>query len=169
MQSEHPPMTPNTPAQTPLRTHPVLVVLDPEQPNTTLENVFQHADLVDRDLHFLLVYPTKEYEARRRARIEAGITTPFAISHLEAEARQRALHLGHEWHGGTNGTVTAMGRVGRLRDRVGEIVEENGYEEIYLDPTPQSSWQRLRGRIDAASSVVGSLPEVTFLAVDSRD
>ncbi|MFB6132707.1 MAG: hypothetical protein ABEJ44_04805 [Halanaeroarchaeum sp.] len=162
-------MTTMTHANARTRTQPVLVVLDPENPDGTLENVLRHPDLVDRELHFLLVYPTKEYETRRRARIEVGVTSPYAITHLEDEARRRALHLGYQWLGTKDGTVFAFGRVGPIPDQVRDIVEKYGYDQVYLDPKPRSIWQRVLGRIDEATSLARTLPDITLMAQDSGE
>ena len=145
-----------------------LVVLDGADPSSTLRAALQHIDLQNGRVRLLLVYPTAEYEARRRERIAAGLTTPYTIGQLEEEARLVALRTGHEWHrssGGefeatSGGEFEAIGAVGRLTDCVRRVVEDNECTLIYFAPTKRSMWQRILGG-DEVGALARALPAST--------
>ena len=137
-----------------------LVVLDGADPSSTLRAALQHIDLQNGRVHLLLVYPTAEYEARRRERIAAGLTTPYTVGQLEEEARLLALRTGHEWHRSSGGEFEAIGAVGRLTDCVRRVVEDNECTLIYFAPTKRSMWQRILGG-DEVGALARALPAST--------
>lgn len=144
-----------------------LVVLDPNAPSTALRAVLQHPAVSDGDIHLLVVFPTAEYEARRRARVQAGVTAPYTIDHLEAEAQRIAQRTGREWLDPAGIAFEPIGAVGRLRDCVRTAAEDRGYTHVYVPATRRTLRQRLLGVGDNPSTLFGILPTgITVVPVD---
>lgn len=136
-----------------------LVVLDPVDPAGTLQAALHDSATADGDLDLLLVVPTAEYERRRRDRIDAGVSGPYSIDHLEEEARRIARRAGHEVLDTEDAEFVAMGSVGRPRDRIREAVAEHGYERVYVPPERRSVLERLLGGSDLAAALPRALPD----------
>lgn len=144
-----------------------LVVLDPDIASTTLRATLEHPEVNDGDLHLLVVFPTAEYEARRRARLEANVTAPYTIDHLEAEARRIAQQAGRAWLDPAGVAFEPMGAVGRLRDCVQTAVEDRGPTHVFVASTQRTFWQRLLGVEDRSAMLAEVLPAVvTVVPVD---
>lgn len=143
-----------------------LVVLDPDAASTTLRATLKHREVVDGALHLLVVFPTAEYDARRRARLEASVTAPYTIDHLEAEARRIAQQAGREWLDPAGVAFEPMGAVGRLRDCVQTAVEDRGSTHVFVAATRRTLRQRLLGVEDRSAMLAKVLPaEVTVVPV----
>ena len=144
-----------------------LVVLDPNAPSTTLRAALQHPAVSEGEVHLLVVFPTAEYEARRRARIQAGVTAPYTIDHLETEAQRIAQRTGREWLAPAGIAFQPIGAVGRLRDCVWTAAEDREYTHVYVPATRRTLRQRLLGVGDNPSALAGTLPTViTVVPVD---
>lgn len=144
-----------------------LVVLDPNDPSTTLRAVLQHPGVNDGDLALLVVFPTAEYQARRRARLAAGVTAPYTIDHLEMDARRIAHRAGCEWIDPTGVEFEAIGAVGRLQDCVRMVVAARGYTQVYILPPRRTVWQRILGDADSSAALTRVLPtSVTVVSVE---
>lgn len=144
-----------------------LVVLDPDHPGTALRATLEYLDR-HGDLYLLVVFPMAEYEARRRARREAGVTAPYTIDHLEAEARRIAHGVGREWLDPAGAEFEAVGAVGRPRDCVQMAVEERGCTRVFVAAPQRTLWQRLLGVQDLPTTLIRVLPTVvTIVSVDS--
>ena len=152
MHPDHPPTTPTT--------NRVLVVLDPDDPETTLRAVVREADPTTTEFHLLLVYPTAEYEARRAARLDAGITGPYAIDQLAEAARYTARRVGHEYLGPDTVGFEALGAVGRTRDCIERAVRDADYGRVYVAEESRSVWQRLLGVERLSTALARVLPDV---------
>ena len=137
-----------------------LVVLDPHAPSATLRAALQHPDLSHGRLSLLVVFPTAEYEARRRARLEADVTAPYTIEHLEMEARRIALRVGREWIDPTGVEFDSLGAVGRIRDSVRRVLEDREYTHVYVGRSPRTFWQRLRRVEDRSTMLTRVLPKI---------
>lgn len=140
-----------------------LVVLDPEAPSTSLRSAIEHLPVSDGELHLLVVFPTEEYEARRRARLQAGVTTPYTIDHLEAEAQRMAQQAGREWLDPACVAFEPIGAVGRLSDSVQTAVEDSGSTHIYVPATKHTHWQRLLGVEGLSTALARVLPPVVSI------
>lgn len=144
-----------------------LVVLDPDSPLTTLRAALQHTEVDNGEVDLLVVFPTAEYETRRRARLESGVTAPYTIDHLEVEAERIARRAGREWLGPMGVEFEPTGAVGRLRDCVRTAVEERGYTSVYVAAPRRTLWRRLLGVEDVSTALAGILPTVvTVVPVD---
>lgn len=145
-----------------------LVVLDPDAPSTTLWAALQHPDVTDGALDLLVVLPTAEYEARRRARFEADVTAPYTIDHLEAEARRIAQRAGREWLDPIGVEFEPLGAVGRLRNSIRATVEDRGDTRVYVAAPERPIWKRVFGFEEFSASLAGVLPTaVTVVPVDA--
>lgn len=144
-----------------------LVVLDPDAPSATLRAALQRPDVAEGELTLLVVFSISEYEARRRARIEAGVTAPYTIDHLEMEAQRIAQLAGREWLDPANVEFEAMGAVGRRRDCVRTTVEAQGCTCVYVRRLRRTLWQRFLRVEDLSAVLTRSLPAtVTVVSVD---
>jgi hypothetical protein len=141
-------------------TRRVLVVLDPDDPETTLRALIREADPTTTEFHLLLVYPTEEYEARRSARIDAGVPGPYTIDQLAGEARRVAQRVGSEYLGIEEVGFEALGAVGSTSDCVRRAVREANYSRIYLVEEPRPIWQRLLGTERISAVLARTLPTV---------
>lgn len=145
----------------------ILVVLNPDDPAATLRAVMRDPATINAKFHLIVVFPTAEYEARRQARIDAGITGPYTIDHLIDEARSIALRVGRTYLDTDDGGFEAMGAVGRTRDRVNEAVQNHDYGRVYAAERPRPAWQRLLGVGRLSTELVRVLPDVvTVVSVD---
>lgn len=153
------PMYPPHPHTTEPSTSHVLVVLDPDDPETTLRAVVREADPVVTAFHLLLVYPTAEYEARRRARHDAGAPGPYTIDHLAEEARRVAERLGRAYLADAAG-VEALGAVGGTRDCVRRAARDTECSRVYVAEDSRSIWQRLLGVERLSMELSEMLPDV---------
>lgn len=144
-----------------------LVVLDPAYPEATLRAALAHPDAAGT-VHLLTVFPTAEYEARRRDRAAAGVIAPYTVSHLETEARRLARRAGRRWLGTPGVDFEAFGAVGSTRDRVLAAVAERGYDRVFVAAPQRTIWQRLLGRADLSTAIARVLPTVVTV-VPVRD
>lgn len=144
-----------------------LVVLDADAPSATLRAALQYPGVAEGELTLLVVFPVSEYEARRRARIEAGVTAPYTIDHLEMEARRIAQLAGREWLDPANVEFEAIGAVGRRRDCVRTAVEAQECSRVYLGKSRRTLWQRFLRIEDLSAVLTRTLPAtVTVVSVD---
>lgn len=144
-----------------------LVILDPDAPSATLRAALQHPDVAEGEITLLVVFPTSEYEARRRARIEAGVTAPYTIDHLEMEAQRIGQRAGREWLDPARVEFEAMGAVGRRRDCVRMAVVARGCTRVYVGKSRRTLWQRFLRIEDLSVVLTRTLPAtVTVVSVD---
>lgn len=136
-----------------------LVVLNSASPEDILEIVLDARSIPDSAVDLMLVYPTAEYESRRRARIEAGVTITYTVEHLEEAARRTAEGVGRKWLDSDTALIGAYGGVGRLADRVNEVVRDGGHSVVYADYIPPTRWQRLFGVGDVSRKLAEKLPD----------
>lgn len=137
-----------------------LVVLDPDAPGTTLRRIVPDA-AVDEPLYLLVVYPDSEYERRRRAHGEAGVTAGRGVHDLADDACRVAERAGERCLG-PEADFEAMGAVGPRRERVAEAVEERGVERVCLPGThgPHGTLrERVRALLGLSSVLDRKLPE----------
>lgn len=145
----------------------VLVVLNPDDPAATLRAAMRDPATIDAKFHLLAVFPTAEYEARRRARIVAGVSAPYTIDHLIEEARIIAHRAGRSYLDVDDGGFAAMGAVGRTRDCVNEAVRNHDFGRVYVAERPRPAWQRVLGVGSLSTELVRVLPDVvTVVSVD---
>lgn len=156
--SEEYTMTNNTPTAITSQNERTLVVLNSASPEAILDCVVDTRSIPDSAVDLILVYPTAEYESRRRARIDAGVTTPYTIEHLEEDARRTADRMGREWIDSETVSVGAYGGVGRVADRVNEVVRDRGHSVVCADNTMPTRWQQLFGAIDISRKLAEKLP-----------
>ncbi|MEF8843113.1 MAG: hypothetical protein V5A62_16060 [Haloarculaceae archaeon] len=83
-------MSTDGPPQTESPTNSILVVLDAEDPEPTLQAVVEETDATTVEMDGLAVYPTVEYEVRRRARCDADVPGPYTLDQPPEEARRVA-------------------------------------------------------------------------------
>lgn len=140
------------------QTAKVLVVLTPDNPEASLRTALSHPSTATEIVDVILVFPTKEYEQRRRARIAGGISTPYTVDHLAEEAQHIAQRVGCEFLGMVGVDFQAVGGVGRTRDLVVDAVRDHGYTRIYVASPRQTLWERLLGTDDMAASIARVLP-----------
>lgn len=152
-------MTNNTPTAVTSQDERTLVVLNSASPEAILDIEPDARSIPDPAVDLMLVYPTAEYESRRRARIEAGVTTPYTVEHLEDEARRTAAGVGRKWLDSEPASIDAYGGVGRLADRVNDVVRDRGHSIVYTDYTPPTRWQRLFGVSDVSRKLAETLPD----------
>lgn len=138
----------------------ILVVLDFDDPATTLRAVMGDPATIDAEFHLLMVVPMAEYEARRRARIDAGVTGPYTVDHLTEEAHDIAQRVGCEYLDTDGAGFEAIGAVGRTRDYVSKAVRTHDYGRVYVAERPRPVWQRLLGVKDLPTELVRALPDV---------
>lgn len=151
---------------TALATDKTLLVLNPADPSTTLRAALGHPETANSDLSLLVIFPTAEYEARRRARYEAGVATPYTIEHLEDEAQRIARRVGEEWLGSAD-RFEARGAVGRPRDCVCAAVKELAVGRVFIPTSQRTIWQRLFGGLDLPTDLGRVLStEVSIVSVD---
>lgn len=144
-----------------------LVVLDPNDPSTTLRAVLQQHDTCEDRLTLLVVFSTAEYEARRRARVEAGVTAPYTIDHLEMDARHIADRAGREWIDPRGFGFEAMGGVGRVQDCIRRATADKAYRHVFVAESPRTVWQRLLRIEGPVAMLTRVLPtSVTTVPVD---
>jgi hypothetical protein len=144
-----------------------LVVLDPDHPEASLRAAFGHLGANDRAFDLLVVYPMARFEARREELLEAGATAPYAVSDLEAEARQLAWRVGHHWLAPLGVEFEALGAVGRVHDCVRLVVAEREHARVYVEVPERTLWQRLRGVADRATALGDALStDVSVVSVD---
>lgn len=153
MHTDHP----TAPARTTSR---VLVVLDPDDPETPLRAIIREADPTTTEFHLLLVYPTAEYEARRGARLDADVPGSYTIDHLAEEARRVAQRVGNEYLGADAVGFEALGAVGRTRDCVRHAVRDAEYSRVYLVEESRSIWQQFLGTERLSAVLARTLPAV---------
>lgn len=143
-----------------------LVLLDPDHPERTVRGALRDPATLAGVLTLLFVYPTAEYEARRRARAAAGVPGEYTIGHLETAAELRARTVGRDWLSAAGHEYAARGAVGRVRDCVVGAVVAEGYTRVYVDDVRPRWWQRLLGAESLAATLERSLPpEVAVLPV----
>lgn len=146
----------------------ILVVLDPDDPATTHRAILHDAVVTGGDLHLLVAFPTAEYEARRRARMAAGVPGPYTIDHLAMEGRRIAQRVGREWLGSDGPNFQVTGTVGKLHDCVRDAVREYGHTRVYVAALQRSLWQRLLGDTDMSPALARVLPDhVTVISINS--
>ncbi|MDX1747051.1 MAG: hypothetical protein R3324_14030 [Halobacteriales archaeon] len=138
----------------------VLIVLNPGDPVGTVRSVLREVDPSNVGCHLLLVYPTAEYEARRRGRIETGVNAPYTIDHLADEARQTAARVGKDWIDGIGADFEAMGYVGRTRDAVLGAARRYHYDRIYVPRSNPSIWSRILSSDPLPDELGRALPAV---------
>lgn len=138
----------------------ILVVLDPDDPETTLRAVVREVDPATTEFHLLLVYPTTEYEARRHARLDAGVPGSYTIDHFAEEARRVAQRVGDEYLGADAVGSEALGAVGRTPDCVRRVVRDADYSRVYVARESRSIWQRLLGDEHLSAALVRALPDI---------
>lgn len=144
-----------------------LFVLDPVVPSTVLRAALRDSRVSDGEIHLLAVFPPAEYQARRRARIDANLTATYTVDSLEEEARRIARQAGREWLGPTGVEFESMGAVGRLRDTVRRAVEDRGCTHVYVVIPRRTLWQRLLGTQDLSTTLARILPtDVIVVSVD---
>lgn len=151
-------MQADEPTKTESTTTSILIVLDPDDPDTTLQAVVQDADANAAEIHVMRVFPTAEYEQRRRDRIDAGVPGPYTIEQLTNEARRIARRVGREYLGPDG--FEAMGAVGRNRDCIRRAVRTHDYDRVYVADHQHSIWQRLLGVADLSTELTRALPDV---------
>lgn len=139
-------------------TNRVLVVLNPDDPDTTLQAVVRETGTSDAEFHLLVVFPTAEYEARRRARIDAGVTAPYTLDSLAEEGRRIARRVGRGYLGPDG--IEPMGAVGDTPDCIRRAVQTDDYSRIYVTERPHSIWQRLLGVETLSAELTRVLPDV---------
>lgn len=133
----------NEPTTTESTTDSILVVLDSDDPETALQTVVQDANAQATEFHLLTVFPTAEYEERRRQRNDAGVPGPYNLEHLTQEARRIARRAGREYLDPDE--FIAMGAVGRKRECIRRAVREHDYNKVYVAEQSQTIWQQLLG------------------------
>lgn len=144
-----------------------LVVLDPEDPSSTIRGVLQQHDTCQDRLSLMVVFPTAEYEARRRARIEAGVTAPYSIDHLEMDARQIADRTGREWIDPQGFGFEAIGAVGSVQNCIRQATAERAFRNVFVAESQRTVWQRLIRMEDPVARLTRDLPpSVTVVPVD---
>lgn len=139
----------------------VLVVLDADDPDATLRAVVPEldgSDASDAELHLLAVFPTTEYEHRRHARLDAGVSGPYTLEHLAEEARRIARRVGREYLAPDG--FEAMGAVGGTCDCIRAAVDEHDYGQVYVADEPRPTWQRILGSEDLSTELTRVLPDV---------
>lgn len=141
-------------------TEDTLVVLDADDPETTLQAVIQETDPATGTVDLLAVYPTAEYEERRRARIDAGVTAPYTIEHLADEARKIAEEVGREYLGPDAARGEAMGAVGGTRACIRRAVRDADYSQVFVPEEAHAVWQRLLGVESLSTELTRVLPDV---------
>lgn len=154
-------MTYNTPTAVTSNSERTLVVLNSASPEAILEIVLDARRIPDSEIDLMVVYPTAEYEARRRARLEAGVTTPYTVEHLAEDAQRTADRVGREWIDSDTVQLGAYGGVGRVEDRVNEVVRDRGHSVVYADYRPPTRWQQLFGVVDVSRTLGETLPAET--------
>lgn len=166
----------NEPPTTESNTDSILVVLDTDDPETPLQTVVQDPDAQATEFHLLTVFPTAEYEERRRERKEAGVPGPYNLEHLTQDARRIARRAGREYLDPDE--FEPMGAVGRKRDCIRRAVREHDYNKVYVAEQSQTIWQRLLGVADLSTELtpvlsdgipVVSIDDVGGLATDGYD
>lgn len=153
MPTDHPPQTESP-------TNSVLVVLDADDPEPTLQAVIEETDAATTEIHLLAVYPTAEYEARRHTRCDAGVPGPYTLDQLAEEARRVAQRVGREYLGPDPNGLDAMGAVGGTRECVRRAVHEADYSRVYVAERSRSFWQRLVGVETISTELADLLPDV---------
>lgn len=141
-------------------TDSILVVLDADDPDTTLRAVIKETDVASTTVHLLAVYPTAEYEKRRRDRLEAGVPGPYTLDHLADEARRVARRAGREYLGSDPAAYEAMGAVGDKPDCIRRTAQDADYRRIFVAEHSQSIWQQLLGVESISTEVTRTLPDV---------
>lgn len=147
----------------------VLVVLTPENPEESLKNALAEPTMVPDSADVILVLPTAEYEARRRARIEAGVDSPYSIDQLAEEARAIAKRVGCEYLGLVGVDFEAIGGVGRTRDLVIDAVRENEYTKVFVSSPRRTIWQRLLGSEETTTDIASGLQGIEVVPVPVGD
>jgi hypothetical protein len=153
MPTDHPPQTESP-------TDRILVVLDADDPEPTLQAVVEETDATAAEVDLLAVYPTAEYEARRRARCDADAPGPYTLDQLAEEARRVARRAGREYLGPDPDGLDAMGAVGGRRECVRRAVRESDYSRLYVAERSRSFWQRLVGVETISTELARLLPDV---------
>lgn len=138
----------------------ILVVLNTDDPGTTLRAVVREIDAAAAEFHILLVFPTAEYEERRHARIDAGVPGPYTIDHLTEDARRIAQRVGREYLGPDAEGFEAMGAVGDKHDYIRKATRKHDYSRVYVAEQSHSIWQRLLGVEDLSTKLTRTLPDV---------
>lgn len=155
------------PTTTDATSDPILVVLDTDDPETTLQAVVEETDAAAAAFHVLMVFPTAEYEERRRARVDAGVPGPYTIEHLTEDARRIAQRVGREYLGPDAEGFEAMGAVGGKRDCIRKAARTHEYRRVYVAEQPHSIWQQLLGAEDLSTELTRALPDVvSVVSVD---
>ena len=112
------------------------------------------------------MFPTAEYEERRRARIDAGATAPYMTDQFAEEARHIAQRVGCEFLGIVGVDFEAIGGVDRTEDLVIDAVRDHGYTKVYVASPRRTLWQRLFGTSDLATRIAhAGPPGMTVVAV----
>lgn len=146
----------------------ILVVLDVDDPERTLQAVVQETDATAAEVHLLMVFPTAEYEERRRARIDADVPGPFTIEHLTQDARRIARRVGREYLGSDAERFEALGVVGNRRRCIQRVVRTHEYSQVYVPEQSHSIWQQLLGVEDLSTELTRVLPDVvSVVSVDN--
>lgn len=153
-------MHPDPPTTTDPPTNSILVVLDADDPDATLQAVIRETAATDASYHLLAVYSTAEYSARRCARIDAGVPCDYTRDQLADEARRVANRVAREYFGPNADGVDATGAVGEKRDCIRRAVREADYDQVYVAEEPHSIWQRLLGVEQLSTELTRILPDV---------
>lgn len=146
----------------------VLVVLDEDDPASTLRASLRDTDPTRAAYHLLMVVPTRSYEAKRRAIADADVPWKYTIVQARENARQNAQRVGREFFGDGSDSFRATGAVGREREEIRQIVRTHDFTTVFVPDRERSLLQRFLGGGDLAATLEGSLPDgVSVETVDT--
>lgn len=137
----------------------ILVVLDPDDPRRTVRAAMRDPAVVSGAVDLLLVFPTSEYEERRQARREAGVTAPYSLDQFEEEIRHIAHGIGREFLDSSGRNYMVLTGVGRTRDFGRKALGTREYARVYFATPRRRLWRRLFRRSTVPAWLADALPD----------
>lgn len=144
----------------------ILIVLDPEDPEATMQTALPYAADDADEVYLLLVYPDDIVERRKQAHEEANTRGHSNFPQLMAEAEREAERVGREYLG-EEAEFRALGTVGRRAPNVAAAAEWAGCTKVYVANATPGPLERIRRILDLPGDIAKELPDgVDLLAYE---